>query len=111
MLNQIKFLIILMGIFSIFCGFIYNEFFATPFVIFKSCYDEFSYERKGECVYPFGLDWIWALSENETIFINSFKMKFSVIVGVLHMLLGLILRGLNAIEFGNKLDLIFEAIP
>lgn len=110
-LKKVKFMIILMGIFSIYCGFIYNEFFATPFVIFRTCYDEFTYARKGECVYPIGLDWIWASAENETTFINSFKMKFSVIVGVIHMLLGLTLKGLNAIEFNHKLDLFFEAIP
>ena len=100
-----------MGLFSIYCGFIYNEFFAKPFVIFKTCYDEFTYDRKDDCVYPFGLDWIWSSAENETSFINSFKMKFSVIVGVLHMLLGLVLKGLNAIEFEKKIDLFFEAIP
>lgn len=58
-----------------------------------------------------GLDWIWTKTENETAFINSFKMKFSIIIGVIHMLLGSFLKGMNAIHFKNKLDLFFEAIP
>ena len=38
-------------------------------------------------------------------------MKLSVIFGVLHMLFGIFLRGVNAIYFKSKLDFIFEFIP
>ena len=37
-LGQIKYLILMMAIFAIFCGLIYNEFFAYPLVLFESCY-------------------------------------------------------------------------
>lgn len=48
-----KYLILMMGIFSIYCGLIYNEFFGKPLIFFNSC------ETKKDCVYPFGIDWIW----------------------------------------------------
>jgi V-type H+-transporting ATPase subunit a len=51
------------------------------------------------------------MSKNELAFVNSLKMKMSVIIGVLQMLFGVLLKCLNAIHFGNKLDLIFECLP
>jgi V-type H+-transporting ATPase subunit a len=38
-------------------------------------------------------------------------MKMAVIFGVVHMSLGIIMKGFNAVYFGNKLDFIFEFIP
>ena len=57
------------------------------------------------------MDWIWRVSSNETAFSNSFKMKFAIVAGVLHMLLGIALKGFNALYFSNYVDLFFEAIP
>lgn len=37
-LNKIKYMIFMMGIFSVSCGFIYNEFFSFPLVFLESCY-------------------------------------------------------------------------
>ena len=101
----------MMGIFSIFCGLIYNEFFSFPLLIFDSCYEIPSFKRVPNCSYPIGLDWIWAQSSNETAFINSFKMKFSIVIGVIHMLFGTTLKALNAIHFNSYVDLFWEAIP
>lgn len=114
MLSQVKWLIFLMGFFAVYCGIIYSEFFATPLPLFNSCYDvsDPNYARKTpNCVYPVGLDYVWYLSENETSFLNSFKMKFSIIIGVIHMLFGTTLKASNAIYFGKWEDLVFEAIP
>jgi len=53
----------------------------------------------------------WYVSQNELVFFNSFKMKLSVIVGVLQMLLGIILRGFNNLYFKDNLGFFFEFIP
>ena len=91
-LHSVKYLIFEMGIFAIYTGLIYNEFFGKPLLIFKTC-------DKRKCIYPFGIDWIWSISENETEFNNSFKMKFSIIIGVFHMILGIFCKILNSIYF------------
>lgn len=57
------------------------------------------------------MDWIWRISSNETAFTNSFKMKFSIVAGVSHMLLGIALKGFNALYFRNYVDFLFEALP
>ena len=112
-LYEIKWLLLLMGIFSVYCGLIYNEFFSVPLILSSSCYEKEGDKitRKPDCVYPFGTDWMWAQSSNETSFTNSFKMKFSIIIGVVQMLLGIILKGLNGFYFSSYVDLFFEAIP
>ena len=113
-LYNMKYLIFLNGIFATYCGFIYSEWFANAFAFLPSCYDITSptYKIKSEgCVYPFGLDYIWYISENETAFLNSFKMKFSIIIGVIQMMFGTILKGGNGIYFGKWEDVVFEAIP
>ena len=42
---------------------------------------------------------------------NSFKMKLSIITGVLHMILGICLKGLNSLHFKNYVDFFFEFLP
>ena len=116
-LNSIKYLILLMGLFAFYCGWIYNEFFAVPFLTQDSCYilnevTENGFRRRhDDCTYSFGIDWIWHQSSNETSFVNSFKMKFSIIVGVIQMLFGLLLKALNGAFFKRWVDVWFEALP
>jgi hypothetical protein len=57
--------------------------------------------------YPFGLDPVWALAANKLAFLNSFKMKMSVIVGVVHMLVAIFLNVFNHSFFKNKLKYTF----
>lgn len=38
-------------------------------------------------------------------------MKLSVIVGVVHMLFGILMKGVNTIHFGNYLDFLFDFLP
>lgn len=113
-LFYLKYLVFLGGFFATYCGFIYSEWFASAFALFPSCYDidspTFS-KKSPDCMYPWGMDYIWYISENETSFLNSFKMKFSIIIGVIQMLFGSFLRGANGVYFGKWEDVVFEAIP
>jgi V-type H+-transporting ATPase subunit a len=87
---QLRYLILMMGIFSCYNGLLYNEWFAIPYPWFKSCYVTtplptssvnyvFSYVDfpldtnpltttpaydGTHCVYPFGMDPTWFLSES-----------------------------------------------
>jgi len=58
-----------------------------------------------------GMDPIWSLASNEIAFVNGIKMKFAVIMGVVHMCLGITMKGVNAIYFKSKLDFWFEFVP
>ena len=112
-LNEFKWMLLFMSLFSIFCGFIYNDFFSVPFVIQKSCYFFKGEEvfRKTNCVYNFGIDYIWKISKNENQFLNSFKMKTSIIFGVTHMILAMLMDGLNLLYFKHYLDFFIVFIP
>ena len=118
MLIKTRYFFLLCGFFAFFNGWIYNDFFAMPLGIFGSCYKnevdekgEKIIKRKGDCVYPIGLDPKWYVASNELSFLNSFKMKMSVIIGVLQMILGLFLKGFNGIYFGDYVDFLFEFLP
>lgn len=55
--------------------------------------------------YPFGVDPSWRGSRSELPFLNSLKMKMSILLGVVHMNLGILLSYFNARFFGNSLDI------
>ena len=78
-----------------------------------TCYEEKEGQmiKKDGCVYNFGVDPKWMGATNELSFINSLKMKLSVIIGVLHMTSGIILKGCNAIYFKRYTEFIFSFIP
>ncbi len=80
-------------IFSIFFGFMYNKLFSIPINFLGSCYHQINnyseYIKNNNCNYIFGLDPIIFLSGNELTIMNSLKMKFSVIVGVIQMTFGI----------------------
>ncbi len=61
--------------------------------------------------YPIGVDPIWQVSENKIVFLNAFKMKLSIILGVLHMLFGVILSYGNHKYFSKPLNIVTEFIP
>jgi V-type H+-transporting ATPase subunit a len=116
-LTKFRYFLLLLSINSIYCGFLYNEFMSVPLSLFNSCYerdenDETNKAKKKEgCTFPFGMDPKWFIADNELTFFNSFKMKFSVIIGVFHMLLGILLKGFNDSYYKNIYGIIFEFIP
>lgn len=123
---QGRYLILLMGIFSIFTGFIYNEFFAVPLDLFGSRW-KFTTASKMACgvdnclnpgdvmppiaPYPFGFDPVWKGSKTGLVFFNSYKMKLSIILGVVQMLMGICLSYVNASFFKKRLDFLYVFIP
>ena len=83
-----------MGIFSMFTGVIYNDIFSKgmhlfhpgwewPSVVGNSTVEAISNGH----IYPFGIDPTWHGAENTLVFINSYKMKMSIIFGVIHVYL------------------------
>ena len=114
-ISRARYFLLLMGFFSLFCGLLYNDFLSVP-LYFKSCYpktgekDE-ELKKKENCKYRFGLDPVWTTSTNELIFINSLKMKFSVIFGVFQMFLGIFLKGLNALFEKDFVEITCIVIP
>merc|ERR1719473_429505 len=56
--------------------------------------------------YPFGLDPTWHGAQNELLYVNSLKMKISVLFGVVQMIVGVLLRWSNAAHEGSLLDFI-----
>ena len=115
-LIKFRYFLLIMGIFSLFCGLIYNDFMGISLSFFNSCYQNDVInmnivKQKPGCIYPIGIDPKWSVAKNELAFSNSFKMKLSVIIGVFQMFLGLILRGLNNIYFKDLISFYFEFIP
>jgi len=121
-----RYLLLMMGFFACYCGWIYNDFASVPFNFFTSCYKLVPGATKGEvlaeiqwwdestgesCIYPFGIDPTWAISTNELAFLNSFKMKCAVILGVSQMALGVTMKLFNGIHFGHYHDIFFEFCP
>jgi len=122
-----RYMIAMMGFFAVYAGFVYNDCFSLGLNLFGSRWkfegqDSHSVEEAAvattlapyghpSTVYPFGLDPIWHVSGNELLFFNSFKMKLSVILGIIQMFGGTCLKGANAIFFEQKYDFFFEFIP
>ncbi|XP_006365749.1 V-type proton ATPase subunit a1-like isoform X1 [Solanum tuberosum] len=116
-----RYVLLLMSIFSIYCGLIYNEFFSVPFHIFGDsaykCRDATCSDAqtvgliKYKDPYPFGVDPSWRGSRSELPFLNSLKMKMSILLGVAQMNLGIILSYFNARFFSSSLDIKYQFIP
>ncbi|XP_012140298.1 V-type ATPase subunit a family protein Vha100-1 isoform X3 [Megachile rotundata] len=123
-----RYIIFLMGLFSMYTGFIYNDMFSKSLNIFGSYWGiNYNYDtihaNKGlqlnpsekdaylQTPYPIGMDPVWQLAENKIIFLNSYKMKISIIFGVMHMMFGVIVGLWNHTYFKRKLSITCEFIP
>ncbi|XWS52726.1 hypothetical protein CRYUN_Cryun11dG0095100 [Craigia yunnanensis] len=116
-----RYVLLLMSLFSIYCGLIYNEFFSVPFHIFGGsaykCRDATCSDARSAGLikfrdpYPFGVDPSWRGSRTELPFLNSLKMKMSILLGVAQMNLGIILSYFNARFFRSSLDIRYQFVP
>jgi len=119
---QARFMVLSMGVFATFAGFMYNDFFSIGLPIFATRWVDPDgdghytpdYDVKnsgGTGPYPFGVDWVWEGASNELLYMNSLKMKLSVLFGVLQMIVGVLLRWSNAAYEKSSLDFICECLP
>uniref|UniRef100_A0A8D3DT14 V-type proton ATPase subunit a n=1 Tax=Scophthalmus maximus TaxID=52904 RepID=A0A8D3DT14_SCOMX len=129
-----RYLILLMGLFSVYTGAIYNECFSRGLSTFSSAWhvgpmfenniwnssvlagsEYLSMDPVVSGVftspYPFGIDPIWGMSNNKLSFLNSYKMKMSVIIGIIHMTFGVCLSFFNYLHFGKISSVFFVLIP
>uniref|UniRef100_A0A8C9TH22 V-type proton ATPase subunit a n=1 Tax=Scleropages formosus TaxID=113540 RepID=A0A8C9TH22_SCLFO len=132
-----RYIILLMGIFSVYTGIIYNDCFSKSLNMFGSgwsvrpmfgikggncdhilivfCNPVLQLDPAIEGVfggpYPLGIDPIWNIAQNKLTFLNSFKMKMSVILGVIHMLFGVTLSLFNHLYFKKPLNIFLGFIP
>lgn len=114
-----RYIILMMGLFSVYTGLIYNDCFSKSLNIFGSGWNVNAMFKSGNWTwdstlrtnafltldpivpgvfngpYPLGIDPIWNLASNRLTFLNSYKMKMSVIVGIIHMSFGVILGVFN----------------
>ncbi|EGK97124.1 AGAP003711-PC [Anopheles gambiae str. PEST] len=123
-----RYIIFLMGVFSMYTGFVYNDIFSKSLNVFGSAWSTnyntstvmsnkaLQLNPKGmdyaQTPYPFGLDPVWQVAPlNKIIFQNAYKMKISIIFGVIHMLFGVFVGLFNHRYFKNKMAIYCEFIP
>uniref|UniRef100_A0A7S1KSN2 V-type proton ATPase subunit a n=1 Tax=Percolomonas cosmopolitus TaxID=63605 RepID=A0A7S1KSN2_9EUKA len=115
MVFQGRYIVLLMGLFSMYTGLLYNDIFSLSLENFgQSAYsfDEFTgVGTKVRRTYPFGVDPAWYGTTNRLSYYNSVKMKMSIIFGLAHMMVGLFLGLSNHIYFGHLSHILFEFIP
>lgn len=111
-----RYALLLMGMFAVYCGMIYNDCFSISLNVYGSTFytssdSSDSYMKSDGTTYPLGLDPEWSHKPNQLAFYNSFKMKMSVIFGVVQMLFGIVLSLFNHLYFGDRLSIWFEFVP
>uniref|UniRef100_A0AAY5EVP9 V-type proton ATPase subunit a n=1 Tax=Electrophorus electricus TaxID=8005 RepID=A0AAY5EVP9_ELEEL len=127
-----RYIILMMGLFSCYTGLIYNDCFSKSLNIFGSGWNVKAIENFNNWTenttnallaldpnvsgvftgpYPLGIDPIWNLAVNRLVFLNSYKMKMSVIIGVLHMSFGVVLSVFNHLHFRQKFKLYLLFLP
>lgn len=115
-----RYIVLMMGIFSIYTGLIYCDAFSKELPLFKSMW---TWDENGQgglgptssrvqgYTYPFGLDWRWHDTDNDLLFSNSYKMKLSILLGWCHMTFSLIWSLVNARYFHSPIDIWGNFVP
>ncbi|KAF9060701.1 H+-ATPase subunit [Rhodocollybia butyracea] len=111
-----RYIILLMGLFSMYTGLMYNDIFSRSLHLWHSAWD---FSTTGEKLvgvdngyrYPFGLDPGWHGADNNLVFLNSYKMKMSIVLGVIDMTFALCLQLFNHIRFKRSLDIYANFVP
>uniref|UniRef100_A0A673X111 V-type proton ATPase subunit a n=1 Tax=Salmo trutta TaxID=8032 RepID=A0A673X111_SALTR len=131
-----RYIILMMGLFSVYTGLIYNDCFSKSLNIFGSGWsvramftDQWSVYLNETLQtnalltldpnvtgvfsgpYPFGIDPIWNMAVNRLSFLNSYKMKMSVIIGVVHMSFGVVLSVFNHLHFKHHFNVYLLFLP
>ncbi|KAK2070963.1 hypothetical protein P8C59_005421 [Phyllachora maydis] len=117
-----RYIALVMALFSIFTGLIYNDVFSKSMTLFDSAWkwDVPTGYKAGQSIsaklvsdyrYPFGLDWMWHDTENDLLFTNSYKMKMSIILGWAHMTYSLCFSYINARHFKKPVDIWGNFVP
>lgn len=117
-----RYIALVMAVFSVFTGLIYNDVFSKSMTLFPSQWEwnppenyiegtQISAKLKGDYRYPFGLDWMWHGTDNDLLFSNSYKMKMSIILGWAHMTYSLCFSYINARHFKKPVDIYGNFIP
>ncbi|TPX10552.1 uncharacterized protein E0L32_008438 [Thyridium curvatum] len=117
-----RYIALVMAVFSMYTGLIYNDAFSKSLTLFPSAWQWdapedwvpgkiVSAKLKGNYRYPFGLDWMWHDTENDLLFSNSYKMKMSIILGWAHMTYSLCFSYINARHFKRPVDIWGNFVP
>lgn len=117
-----RYIALVMAVFSVYTGLIYNDVFSKSMTLFSSQWEwnppdnyvegtQISAKLKGDYRYPFGLDWMWHGTDNDLLFSNSYKMKMSIILGWAHMTYSLCFAYINAKHFKKPVDIYGNFIP
>ncbi|KAJ2958854.1 hypothetical protein NQZ79_g5578 [Umbelopsis isabellina] len=102
-----RYIILLMAIFSVYTGALYNDMFSQSLSIFKSGFEWPSNFTTGQAVE--------AISQNHTHIFGLDPMKQAIIIGVIHLVsqmsFAICLNIFNHVYYGNKMFVWLEFLP